>query len=170
MGPVALAADPIIVLAPSAISAVDRAKANISVAQTIEVHGGKPERLFGGSIDSILHRLEKIFGVGPGIARMIVIQRMLYFWLTPPGSELLPKTDVHVMRVFARTGVVLTDTASDKEVRSALVDHSPHDIAIIDQVARKIGRNVCSPKNPNCPACPLRHACEYHSRARKGSP
>jgi hypothetical protein len=169
MDPAELAADPIIAHAPAQTKRLHLAKSIISVAKTIELNNGEPERLFDGDMQSILERLDRIFGIGLPIAHMIVIQRILYFGFTPPGGDLLPKTDVHVMRVLARTGVVSTITASDQQVRSALVGFSPFEIAILDQVAWRVGRELChAKKQPNCPACPLHHACEYYSNVMKG--
>lgn len=167
MDPLSLASDPIIARAPSMTRRLDLAKSIISVAQTVEAYGGNPERIFEGNIDTILNRLQQIFGVGPGIARMILIQRMLFFGLNPPGNDLLPKLDVLVVRVLTRTGVVTTGT--DKEVRAAIQEFSSREIAFIDQVAWDIGQTRCFPKQPDCPACPLCDVCDY-ARFKKGNP
>jgi hypothetical protein len=159
MDPLVLATDPIIARAPSITSRIHLAKTIISVAQVVEIYGGDPHRIFDGSIQQIFARLTRVFGVGPGIARMIVLQRLLFFDLRPSANdELLPKLDVHLVRVFERTGLV--ELADDLHVRAALRRLNPEQVAIVDQAAWTIGQNFCYPKKPNCNACPLDLVCE----------
>jgi hypothetical protein len=159
MDPVVLAADPAILQAPSQTSRAQLAKTIVSVARTIEQYGGDPSRLLEGTTDAVIARLQHIFGVGPGIARMIVIQRLLFFGHRPiPGGDLLPKLDVLVQRVFTRTGMVAECT--DAQVAQALRGCSPNEIAIIDQVGWGIGHDYCSATEPRCGQCPLRSSCD----------
>jgi endonuclease III len=72
MAPEALAADPVIARAPSQISRYQLAKTVISLAQVVQTqYGGRPERMLEGSVSDIMDSLQRVFGVGPGIARMV---------------------------------------------------------------------------------------------------
>jgi endonuclease III len=160
MDPAELKEQDAIARAPSQIARAHLARTIVSVASLIEnEYGGEPERFFDGSVDEIIDRLDAIFGVAEGIARMIVIQRLLYFGLKPqPGRiGLLPKLDVQVKRVFVRSGLVRE--ATDRLVRSALSSCTDQEIAIIDQVAWLVGRDFCSPTLPDCQSCPLARDC-----------
>lgn len=158
-----LAASPIIARAPGLASRRHLAKTIISLAQVIEdEHGGQPERLLDGSISDIMENLQHVFGVGPNIARMIVILRILYFGLKPaPGGRLLPKIDVHVQRVLTRAGVV--PVCTEQALRPVLKDYSIEEIAIIDQVCWGLGQSCCMAKNPKCRECPIGFVCRKTS-------
>ncbi len=154
-----LVVSPAIAKAPAIISRTDLARTLISVATAIEEQcGGNPQRLFDGNACEIITRLQRIYGIGPGIARMIVIQRLLYFGLTPvPGGRLLPKVDVMVTRVFQRAG--LSEHGTDVEIELALRGLSALDIAVVDQISWQVGRDWCRPTEPICPSCSLTRVC-----------
>jgi 3-methyladenine DNA glycosylase/8-oxoguanine DNA glycosylase len=159
MEPKELAANPVIAHAPGQISKFQIAKTIISLAGLVESeYEGCPERLLEGSATDIMDNLQDIFGVGPNIARMVVILRVLYFGLRPVGTDrLLPKMDVHVKRVMHRIGVVPDD--SERSMRRALSGYSNEEIAAIDQVCWEIGQSLCTPTLPKCDMCPLTSPC-----------
>jgi endonuclease-3 len=159
-----LAIDPILVSVPSTMSRRQLARSIISVASVIEdEYDGDPERIIEGSINDVQSNLMQIYGIGPGIARMIIIQRLLYFGFEPqPGGMLLPKQDTHINRVFARTNLITEPV--EAQIRNAVRGYSNRDIAIIDQVAWTIGKNYCFPTQPNCPDCPLEAVCPKNLR------
>jgi hypothetical protein len=159
MDPAVLAADPVVVAVPSQITRLQIAKTLISVASVIEKDfGGDPNGFFTGTTDEIYEKLQRIFGVKTGIARMMLIQRLLFFGLVPePGGSTMPKIDVHVERVFKRTGVVTQ--ATDAQVATALKGCTAEEVGIVDQVAWIIGATVCTPKHPKHAACPLEAVC-----------
>jgi endonuclease-3 len=159
MAPEELAADEVIAHAPSQISRLQLAKTVVSLAQVVQREcDGRPERLLQGSVAEIMDGLQRVFGVGPNIARMIIIQRILYFGLEPERrGRLLPKLDVHVQRVLERTGLVAM--ATDESVARLLEGRSMQDIAAIDQACWDIGRQYCRPNQPKCDQCPLEHRC-----------
>jgi len=170
MAPEVLASDPVIAHAPSQISRHQLAKTVISLAQVVQTqYGGNPARMLEGSISDIMDSLQRVFGVGPNIARMIIIQRILYFGLEPERrGRLLPKLDVHVQRVLERTGLV--SAATDESVGQLLADRSMHDIAVIDQACWDIGRKYCRPTNPKCEQCPLAQHCRKAGVTRQAMP
>jgi endonuclease III len=159
MAPEVLAADPVIAHAPSQVSRYQLAKTIISLAQVVQTqYGGSPERMLEGSVSDIMDSLQRVFGIGPNIARMIIILRILYFELEPERrGRLLPKLDVHVQRVLERAGLV--SAATDESVGQLLADRSMRDIAVIDQACWDIGRRHCRPNDPKCEQCPVARCC-----------
>jgi hypothetical protein len=159
MAPDELATNPVIAHAPSQISRHQLAKTVVSLSQVVQrQYEGSPERMLQGSISDIMDSLQCVFGVGPNIARMIIIQRILYFGLEPERrGRLLPKLDVHVQRVLERTGLVLA--ATEENVSEALVNLSMRDMAVIDQACWDIGRRHCRPNDPKCEQCPIAYCC-----------
>lgn len=156
-----LAQNPIIKRAPGQVSRVQLATTIISLASIVENdYGGAPERMLEGSISDIMESLQQIHGVGPNIARMTIILRILYFGLKPErGGRLLPKIDVHVERLFTRTGLV--EVCSEQALGSVLKDYAVEDIAAIDQVCWELGQSYCRPTNPRCGECPINGACGH---------
>lgn len=71
------------------------------------------------------------------------------------GSDVA--VDVHVRRVFVRTGLSASDSIDDI-VRAARELH-PERPGEIDVPAWLIGRNWCRPRSPKCSSCPISWAC-----------
>lgn len=154
-----LAIDPILVNVASSVSRKHLARTVVSVAQVIENDfGGDPLRMFQGNVDDVMTNLRRIFGVGPGIARMIVIQRLLYFGFQPlEGGTLLPKLDTHIKCVFKRTGLMAEPT--EAQLKYAVRGYSNREVAIIDQEAWRLGATYCHATSPNCAECPILASC-----------
>ena len=154
-----LAKSSVIARAPSQVGPLSLAKTIISLANVVENEfSGHPEGMLEGSLSDILDNLELVYGVGPNIARMTVILRMQYFGLVPlRAGRLIPKIDVHVQRVFTRTGLV--DECTEHAVRNVLKGYDTKDVASIDQVCWGVGRSHCSETDPECDSCPLTSVC-----------
>ena len=104
------------------------------------------------------NRLQSIYGVGSGIAHMAI--RILHDRLgvfKGQESDIDVKPDTHIIRVFKRTGLTLSET-EDEAVRAAR-RLNPQYPAELDWPAWIIGQKWCRPSNPNCPACPLTTVC-----------
>lgn len=71
------------------------------------------------------------------------------------GSDVA--VDVHVRRVFLRTGLSASDSIEDI-VRAARELH-PLRPGELDVPVWMIGRNWCRPRSPKCSACPISWAC-----------
>ena len=122
---------------------------------------------FGGDANGIwkdtsprtaVSRLRRIHGVGPGIAAMAV--RLLhddYGFFQGQEHEIDVKADVHVKRVFKRTG--LTPTESESNAINVARRLSPAFPGELDWPAWNIGEHWCHSYGPACSTCPLTQVC-----------
>lgn len=103
-------------------------------------------------------QLQTIWGVGPGIASMVT--RILHDdceMSRGQEKQIDVKPDVHVMRVFKRTG--LTHSESEDEARDAARRLNPDFPGELDSPAFSIGQKWCYANNPDCGECPLEVVC-----------
>ena len=70
------------------------------------------------------------------------------------------KADVHVIRVFQRTG--LTHSKAEEEAIFAARLLNPKFPGELDWPAWKIGKDWCFPTKPQCNSCPLTAVCGKH--------
>lgn len=109
---------------------------------------------------SVKATLERIYGVGPGIASMIVL--LLEQWFKVQFDDvdhrnMDVKSDVHVIRVFHRLGLI-----SKPDSQAALMAArklNPAYPGALDAPTWTIGRNWCTAFNPKCTQCPLESCC-----------
>jgi len=112
--------------------------------------------------NNILRYLQQVKGVGPGIAHMIVRILVDEFDYDPGSNgyrQIDIKPDVHVIRVFYRTGLV--DKTNEKLCIQAARRLNPEYPALLDWPAWEIGRSWCDENHPNCKICPLDHVCRH---------
>ena len=103
-------------------------------------------------------RLQIIKGVGPGVASMVT--RILHDdcgMFRGQEQQIDVKPDVHVMRVFKRTG--LTPSESEDDARNAARMLNPTFPGELDWPAFDISRKWCDKNDPNCGECPLEAVC-----------
>lgn len=124
---------------------------------------------FHGNADSIwvdrepadvVQTLQQIWGVGPGIAHMVVRILVDEFGYDPGPrglGQIDVKADTHVVRVFYRTGLILnrTEKASVEAARKLY----PEFPGLLDWPGWEIGRTWCHERDPECVGCPLFNAC-----------
>ncbi len=65
--------------------------------------------------------------------------------------------DVHVRRVFLRSGLVERDDPGAMILSAR--DLNPELPGALDPPAWNVGRNWCHPRVPDCPNCPIAHRC-----------
>ncbi|HOX07449.1 MAG TPA: endonuclease III [Planctomycetota bacterium] len=78
------------------------------------------------------------------------------------GRPVFP-VDTHIRRVSGRLGFVPEGTAADKvqEALSAIAPESAADCAQLHLDIIRLGREICHPRRPECPKCPLRAICRH---------
>jgi endonuclease III len=125
-----------------------------------QFHGNAASMWEDKEPSAVVQTLEQIWGVGPGIAHMIV-RILVDEFSYEPGPEGLRQIDVkpdtHIIRVFCRTG--LTQNRSGKACVEAARQLYPEFPGLLDWPAWEIGRTWCHEHSPECMKCPLYNIC-----------
>ena len=139
------------------------ARSILSAAQLVSgrYFGDASQLWTGVSVKEAGRRLQEIFGIGPGITAMTL--RILYddFGLfRGQERDIDIKPDVHVKRVFRRTGLI--DGDSEQAYVEAARQLNPLFPGELDWPAWEIGRRWCHAAQPECTSCPLGLDCPRH--------
>jgi len=141
----------------------DAARTLIEVARyVLENCGGNARKLWQKQPATTIKReLRGIYGIGPGIASMVVLllHKMKEISLGPAdlaGTDLKP--DVNVRRLFQRLGFCMPDP-SERDVLEAARRLNPSYPGQLDGPAWYIGRTWCHAQEPACASCPLADVC-----------
>ena len=103
---------------------------------------------------------QRIYGVGPGIASMIVLllERCFGVRFTDVDHKNMDvKPDVHIIRVFQRLGFIFRP--DETEALKAARRLNPEYPGALDPPTWLIGKKYCIPWSPKCHACPLSMVC-----------
>jgi len=114
----------------------------------------------GRSVVEVLSDLIDIHGVGPGIANMvlrILIDEGDYSPSDDQKRLIDIKADVHVTRVFYRSG--LSPSQGAEICKLAARELHPEFPAKLDWPAWEIGRSYCRETDPKCQECKLGEVC-----------
>ena len=112
----------------------------------------------GNSLAEVMRRLSAFEGIGPKKAAMAAELLVRYFGVPLEGLEDgTVAYDVHVRRVFLRSGLVEADTPA--EVARAAAVACPALPGTLDLPAWTVGRHSCRPTRPACETCRLTHVC-----------
>ena len=104
--------------------------------------------------------LLQLKGVGPKTAAIVLL-----FSLGKPAFPV----DTHVHRTTGRLGLRPQSMNADK-AHDFLADLFPPDAYYpIHLNLIRLGREICSARKPNCPACPLQDLCLYYQENIRGS-
>ncbi len=103
---------------------------------------------------------QRIHGVGPGIASMIVLLLERHFKLH--FNDLYHRTmdvkaDVHVVRVFYRMGLI--SNPKEQEALGAARRLNPEYPGALDAPLWRIGKQWCKPFGPLCNQCSVNSVC-----------
>jgi len=99
----------------------------------------------------------KLPGVGPYITAAI---------LSIGRGIPIPTVDGNVMRVFSRFNLYpedIREPAAQKKIADLLFLVIPRkDPGNFNQAMMELGSQICKPKNPVCPSCPIRNDCQAY--------
>lgn len=112
----------------------------------------------GSSVLQVTERLSAFQGVGRKKAAMTVELLTRHFEVPLTGLEHgTVAYDVHVRRVFLRSGLADRDTpAAIADAASRAVPEAP---GCLDLPVWLIGREWCRPRDPRCTSCPIGDVC-----------
>jgi len=113
---------------------------------------------FGGVVPQTMEELRSLPGVGPKTANCVLV-----FGYGRPGVPV----DTHVHRIANRLGVVRTKTPEATE--AALRATVPERYWIpLNPLLVQHGQNLCRPRGPLCPECPIVDYCATGVALRSG--
>jgi endonuclease III len=129
----------------------------------LETYDGDPRKIWNGQkdVNLVRKRLKEIPGIGKALASFGVHTLARSYGLLggrKSKPQLDVKTDVHIMRVFRRTGLAPAN-ANAKAVIHAARELYPSYPAALDGPAWDIGRNWCHESSPECSKCKLTKFC-----------
>ena len=108
---------------------------------------------------AIVYNFLEFKGVGPKISTMAVnILRRHYNLDISNLSAIDISPDVHVVRVFRRTGLVSENSEREAVIYKAKELHHKYP-GVFDSPVFNIGRNWCKPRKPLCGDCYLEKYC-----------
>lgn len=141
----------------------DAAKTIVDLAgQVAKDYGGDARNLWRGQRAwEIQRRMERVYGVGPGIASMTVnlLSSLGEIQLEAEDYATMDvKPDVHLKRVFGRLGLCSAEVTENELVDAARRLYPTYP-GMLDAPAWHIGREWCHPKEPKCNACPMNDVC-----------
>jgi endonuclease III len=115
---------------------------------------------FGGIVPRTLEELLTLPSVGPKTANCVLVFGY--------GIPAIP-VDTHVHRISNRLGLVRTKTPEETE--AALREVVPERFWIpINPLLVQHGQNLCRPRGPLCPRCPIRTQCATGIALASGRP
>ncbi len=126
----------------------------------LECYEGEAARIWepGSSAAEVTARLAAFSGIGRKKAAMAVEILRRHFGVRFAGvEEGTVAYDVHVRRVFLRTGLVDSDTPDSVAHAARLA--CPDAPGSMDLAAWLVGRQWCRPREPRCDECRLGTAC-----------
>jgi uncharacterized HhH-GPD family protein len=134
----------------------------ISAAATrlLAEYGGDASRIWprGADVRDVIDRLGAFQGIGRKKAVMAAEILVRHFGVELTGREGGQVAfDVHVRRVFLRSG--LADVDSREAIESAATAICREAPGTVDLAAWLIGRETCRPRQPRCDACRLGAVC-----------
>ena len=132
-----------------------------STAEKLVVeYGGDASAIWpeGDHVIEVTERLSQFPGIGRKKAVMMVEILTRHFGVALLGRERGQVAyDVHVRRVFLRSGLV--DVDSREAIEAAAARACPQAPGTLDLPAWLVGRDTCRPKAPRCDECRLGAVC-----------
>ncbi len=113
--------------------------------------------LAGMPIEEARHWLTKFHGVGPKTAAIV-----LQFSLNRPAFPV----DTHIYRVTGRIGLrpIKMSVEQAHVLLEKLFPPQTYYAAHLNLI--RLGREICHPRKPECPRCPVRRLCDYEPKTK----
>jgi len=100
----------------------------------------------------------------PGVGRKTAGIVLLFSF----GKPYFP-VDTHIRRVLARVGLI--EPKGDPHTQAnRLLPKDPSLMAALHLLIIRLGREICRPRRPDCPSCPIRRECDWASRNPRPEP
>lgn len=131
-----------------------------AAAKLLAEYEGDASRIWapGSHVLDVSERLSAFPGIGRKKAAMAVEILMRHFGIALAGAECGGVAyDVHVRRVFLRSGLAEEDTP--EAIGAAAARACPEAPGTLDLPAWLVGREWCRPKAPDCERCPVAAGC-----------
>lgn len=128
--------------------------------RVLREYDGSAARIWasGSDLADVRRRLLAFDGIGEKKAAMAVELLRRYFGVALTGIERGSVAyDVHVRRVFLRSGLVVEDRPDT--ISAAAREACPEAPGSLDLAAWLVGRDWCRPRDPRCEACRLATVC-----------
>lgn len=129
-------------------------------ARLLAEYEGDASRIWpsGAHVNEVRERLLAFQGIGQKKAAMTIELLVRHFGVALEGLDCgTVAYDVHVRRVFLRTGLVQDDTPAAVGAAAARV--CPEAPGSLDLATWLVGREWCRPRDPLCGRCRLGAAC-----------
>ena len=130
----------------------------------IEKYTNDPRKIWNSTkdVNLVKKRLEELPGIGPALSNMAVLILVRNYGLIGGMKSLANidiKPDIHVMRVFKRSGLIsnMNNISEAIEIARTLCPDYP---GSLDAPAFEIGREYCFKTNPSCPECAIKEVCK----------
>ncbi len=94
----------------------------------------------------------------PGVGKKTAGIVMLFSF----GKPYFP-VDTHIRRVLSRVGLI-EPKGDPHEQANRLLPEDPSLMAALHLLIIRLGREICRPRRPDCPNCPIRHECDWASQ------
>ena len=145
---------------PRYVNAAPRTIKGLSHIVVNECNGQAQKLWEKKSSRAVKATFERIYGVGPGIASMIVL--LLERWLGVQFDDvdhrnMDVKPDTHIVRVFSRLGFI--SEPKSKSAVEAARRLNPDYPGALDSPTWIIGKKWCTAFVPHCQKCPLKEVC-----------
>ncbi len=129
----------------------------------LDIYSGDPQNIWKNQRDvrMVEERLMEFPLIGPALAKMATRLLAENHGLLGGKSSVKKigiKPDIHVMRVFKRSGIIEIDGNAADAIHAAEELHSKYPGAL-DTPAWEIGKRYCRPNSPDCNNCPIDGAC-----------
>lgn len=114
--------------------------------------------------DDLQRRFEEFNGIGQKKASMAANILVRDFGIPVRDRKGIDvSNDIHVRRVFVRTGLV--ENGTEYEIIQVAREINSEYPGELDFPAWDVGRTWCHPTNPNCKSCPINESCGHRTSA-----